>query len=123
MATSDTREPLIDSVKITQTTWKDSLQLLCFLFFCNKPLFVFDLFTYLYHLESRWLATPTSLGLSWPRKIIATFLGVAIAIYFHHNVSYLYSPLTKNDAPTPFQHVLYQQDSGMFLAPTKKDTV
>ena len=29
----------------------------------------------LYHLEISWLATPISLGLSWPRKLVATELG------------------------------------------------
>ncbi len=32
---------------------------------------------HLYHLESRWLATPISIHLSWPRSLVATFLGVA----------------------------------------------
>jgi len=33
-----------------------------------------------YYLESKWLATPFSIGLSWPRKFLPPNLGVAIAI-------------------------------------------
>ena len=41
----------------------------------------------IYHLEIRLLATPISLGLSWP--LIKPPFGVAIAIYFLYGV-YVY---------------------------------
>ena len=38
--------------------------------------------------KDRWLATPISLGLSWPRKLIATFWEW-LAICFHNSVFFL----------------------------------
>ena len=63
----------------------------------NSPFLIGDIYSHgcfsivmlvlwvVYHLESRWLATPISLGLSWPLTL-RHLLGVAIAIYFHYGV-------------------------------------
>ena len=51
----------------------------------------------IYHLEIRLLATPISLGLSWP--LIKPPFGVAIAIYFLYGVYvyiYIYIPGASN---------------------------
>ena len=46
----------------------------------------------IYHLEGRWLATPISLGLSWPLTKKRHLLGVETAIYFHHGVNISSTP-------------------------------